>query len=497
MGDGPPSRPKKTFDLNAAFFWPLKISLKLRKFIIHRIYRPTAGGTSNSRRRRIMKRAISPAAVIVLVICASAVSAQTVATPYEVASWQGFRTAAVSYTFDDNTSNQFAVALPMFNEFGYHMTFFTVTGSGPATDWFHANWDGLAAAAAQGHEVASHGVTHTSFSAMKDSLQTVEARNSRDTIEARIPGYKCLTIAYPYCTIGKKSIIQKYYIAGRNCSGTVEARTPLDFMSISSIICGSQGMRTTKDFRSRTTSAVKSKGWVDLLFHGVDNDGGYSPMPSDTLRKMLQYMKDNDGQFWVASFGEAVRYIRERNSVSVAETSAGDAAITVQVTDTLDNAVFDIPISVRRPLPQGWSSATASQNGHDVDFKIVEENGTVYVQFDAVPDGGDVVIMRSEDSGILRGGSDGRAVSSPKLWQNYPNPFNPETVIRFETAGTGPVTLRVYDTLGREVAVLLNANLQAGPHSAVFRAAGLESGMYVCRLSGGGFVLNRKMLLMK
>jgi peptidoglycan/xylan/chitin deacetylase (PgdA/CDA1 family) len=443
-----------------------------------------------------MKKSVQPAAVIAfLTFGASAVLAQSIAPPYEVASWQGFRTAAVSFTFDDNTSNQFAVAAPMFDEFAYHMTFFTVTGSGPATDWFHANWDGLAAAAARGHEVASHGVTHTSFSGMKDSLQTVESRDSRDTIEARIPGYRCVTIAYPYCTIGRKSIIQQYYIAARNCSGVVEARTPPDFMSISSIVCGTQGMRTTKDFRSRTASAVKSKGWVVLLFHGVDNDGGWSPIVSDTLRKMLEYLKANDGQFWVPSFGEAARYIRERNAVSVAETSSGDAGLTMQVTDTLDNAIYDEPITLRRPLPQGWPSATVSQNGHAVDSKITEENATVYVQFDALPDGGDVVITRRELDGMP--GRDGRAVLSPKLWQNYPNPFNPETVIRFETAGTGPVTLRVYDTLGREVAVLLNANLQPGPHSAVFRAAGLESGMYVCRLSGGGFVLHRKMMLLR
>ncbi len=442
-----------------------------------------------------MKKAVHPIAVIAFLICASAVSAQTVAPPYEVASWQGFRTAAVSFTFDDNTPDQFVKAVPMFNEFGYHMTFFTVTGSGPAPDWFHANWDGLASASMQGHEVASHGVTHTSFSGMKDSLQIEEARNSRDTIEARIPGRRCVTIAYPYCTIGKKSIIQQYYIAARNCSGIVEARTPADFMSISSIICGSQGLRTTKDFRSRTNSAVKNKGWVVLLFHGVDSDGGWSPMPSDTLRKMLEYMKENDGQFWVSSFGEVACYIRERNAVSVAEASTGDSSLTVQVTDTLDNAVYNEPVTLRRPLPEGWSSAAVSQDGHDVDSKITEENGIVYVQFDVLPDAGDVVIVRSGSSGVS--GRGGRAIPSPQLWQNYPNPFNPETVIRFETAGTGPVTLKIYDTLGREVAVLQDGNLQPGPHSVVFRADGLESGMYVCSLRHGGFVLHRKMLLLR
>ena len=55
----------------------------------------------------------------------------TVAAPYEVGNWPGFRTAAVSYTFDDHCSNQFAIAVPMFNEFGYKLTLYPVINWGP------------------------------------------------------------------------------------------------------------------------------------------------------------------------------------------------------------------------------------------------------------------------------------------------------------------------------------------------------------------------------
>ena len=55
---------------------------------------------------------------------------QTIAPPYQVGDWPGFRTAAVTYTFDDGCSNQFAIAIPMFNEFGYKLTLFTITGLG-------------------------------------------------------------------------------------------------------------------------------------------------------------------------------------------------------------------------------------------------------------------------------------------------------------------------------------------------------------------------------
>jgi peptidoglycan/xylan/chitin deacetylase (PgdA/CDA1 family) len=139
----------------------------------------------------VMKKAliISSAAFFAVVF---AVHSQTVAPPYEVGTWQGFRTAAVSYTFDDGSPNQYAKAVPMFNELGFKLTWFIVTS--PSWGW-PANWTALQNAAAQGHEIASHTVTHTSLGGMSDSLQTVELKNSKDAINAHIPGNQCITLA--------------------------------------------------------------------------------------------------------------------------------------------------------------------------------------------------------------------------------------------------------------------------------------------------------------
>ena len=93
---------------------------------------------------------------------------QSIESPYEVGTWQGFRSAAVTYTFDDNCPNQLLIAVPMFDEFDFKLTLFTVTN--PSWGWA-ANWNGLQNADSEGHEIASHTVTHNSFSGMVDSLQ--------------------------------------------------------------------------------------------------------------------------------------------------------------------------------------------------------------------------------------------------------------------------------------------------------------------------------------
>lgn len=83
------------------------------------------------------------------------------------------------------------------------------------------------------------------------------------------------------------------------------------------------------------------------------------------------------------------------------------------------------------------------------------------------------------------------------LQQNFPNPFNPTTMIRFALPEQSVVRLEVYNMLGQQVAVLAEGEMPAGWHSVNFNAAGLASGMYIYRLSAGGFVQSFKMTLLK
>lgn len=84
-----------------------------------------------------------------------------------------------------------------------------------------------------------------------------------------------------------------------------------------------------------------------------------------------------------------------------------------------------------------------------------------------------------------------------KLAQNYPNPFNPETVISFNLPQSGKATLKIYDLLGREVAVLLDGEAEYGIHTYTFSGRNLASGVYIYRLQSGAFTECKKMMLMK
>ncbi len=115
-----------------------------------------------------------------------------------------------------------------------------------------------------------------------------------------------------------------------------------------------------------------------------------------------------------------------------------------------------------------------------------EKTGAIY--FDRLQTDSEIIGTEENDNNLPK---------AYKLSQNYPNPFNPSTVINFELPKASYVTLKVYDILGREVAILKNETMKAGKHNAVFNAAGLPSGIYIYRLETEDFVKASKMTLIK
>jgi len=84
-----------------------------------------------------------------------------------------------------------------------------------------------------------------------------------------------------------------------------------------------------------------------------------------------------------------------------------------------------------------------------------------------------------------------------ELKQNYPNPFNPETVIEFSIPIASKVKLAVYNSLGQLVREILDDNLEPGLYKVKFNASDLPSGVYLYRLTAGGYAISRKMVLVK
>lgn len=102
----------------------------------------------------------------------------------------------------------------------------------------------------------------------------------------------------------------------------------------------------------------------------------------------------------------------------------------------------------------------------------------------------DVVLSAEEETSIIP--------SDFFVEQNYPNPFNPTTTIRFGLPESSNVSIKVFDILGKEVAVLANNEaFTSGVHTIDFNATNLASGTYIYRIQFGEKVMSKKMLLLK
>jgi hypothetical protein len=89
------------------------------------------------------------------------------------------------------------------------------------------------------------------------------------------------------------------------------------------------------------------------------------------------------------------------------------------------------------------------------------------------------------------------APSQFALLGNFPNPFNPTTALSYQLSAYSRVSLRVYDTAGREVAELVKGWREAGAHEVTFDATGLPSGIYLARLQAGELTAVQKLVLLK
>ncbi len=83
------------------------------------------------------------------------------------------------------------------------------------------------------------------------------------------------------------------------------------------------------------------------------------------------------------------------------------------------------------------------------------------------------------------------------LSQNFPNPFNLSTTIKYAVPSSGNISLKVYNILGKEVAVLVNEYKYSGNYEINFNGVGLASGVYFYQLKSGNFTETKKLLLLK
>ena len=266
---------------------------------------------------------------------------------YDIAPWYDFKPSAVTYSFDDGTFNQIQKGLPLLDEYEFKGSFNLITS------WSH-DWEAYKKAAENGHEISSHTVNHPNLPEMDIAAQISELKDSKKYIEKMV-GQECITLVYPYCNAGDYDLAKKYFISARACSGKLIDPNPKDMFELSSIIIGNKTeYKTGKDLNKWADKAFEENKWLIFLIHGIDGDGGYSPIESFELEYHLRYIKSYEDRYWVATFKDISKYILEANSLIIeeSENERGEIIIDVSCEYITKITKLNFPITVSRKIDE-------------------------------------------------------------------------------------------------------------------------------------------------
>ncbi|MBI5009948.1 MAG: polysaccharide deacetylase family protein [Bacteroidia bacterium] len=256
-------------------------------------------------------------------------------------------------------------------------------------------WDMIKEYASQGHEFASHMVTHPYVAALDEVNLMYELEKSRDEILEKLGPRYTFSAECPYGTENERAMeyAHKIYPALRN-------RMPEPFLEELNRSSRKSPVKSDTEYvqwqRGATTKTPlpMMKAWVDttatmkniwlvLVIHGIDGIG-WEALTSESVDEYFQYIKSKENELWVATFADAAKYIRERMNAGI-KTSEGNGKIIVELTHSLDRSMYDLPLTLKTYVKRSWKEVSVQQGENSVKLKTEKDEKGTYVMYQAGP----------------------------------------------------------------------------------------------------------------
>ncbi|HEX5169996.1 MAG TPA: polysaccharide deacetylase family protein [Cyclobacteriaceae bacterium] len=258
-------------------------------------------------------------------------------------------------------------------------------------------WDEIKTYAGQGHEFASHTVTHPRLAVLDEVNLLYELEKSKEEILNHLGPKYTFSAECPYGTENERVMQYAYkiYPALRN-------RMPEPFLEelnrSSQMDPGTSKKEYVQWQRGATTKtplplmkswvdtvATHDNNWLVLVFHGVDGIG-YEALSHELLDEYFQYIKDRNQDLWITTFADATKYMRERmgTDVNLVET---DGSLNITLTNMLDKTMYSLPLTLKSYVPDDWESVNVRQSGNEKTIQSQKDEAGSYVIYQALPDG--------------------------------------------------------------------------------------------------------------
>ncbi|NNE48104.1 MAG: polysaccharide deacetylase family protein [Rhodothermales bacterium] len=274
-------------------------------------------------------------------------------------------------------------------------------GGGQVNADVEATWEDLRVYASEGHEFASHSVSHAQHAILDDPNMLYELEKSREEILRFLGPEHTFSVEVPYGTENDRvmSKMLALYPASRN-------RMPDDFLdeinrwnSADPVASQREYVQWQRGPKSATpveemqswidTIVTRDNIWLVLVFHGVEGIG-WEPKTAADLEAYFEYIAEQE-DVWVATFRDVTRYMRQRMSAEVSSEFDG-ASLRVHLVHPLDPAVYDYPLTLRTPVPDAWTSVEVSQGNRTQAVSVSHDGAGPHVQYEAFPNEGTIVL---------------------------------------------------------------------------------------------------------
>ncbi len=183
----------------------------------------------------------------------------------------------------------------------------------------------------------------------------------------------------------------------------------------------------------------------------------------------------------------------------------GDGQVTLNWSTASESQLNKFRIARSDDPTDGFSfigAVDAQNDANGASYSLVDRNvlndRTYYYKLHVEDVNGGLHVYNIDGNIVVRSATpQAGLVNEFSISQNYPNPFNSQTSFSFGLPANDHVTLRVFDLLGREVATVLNRDMNAGNHTINWSAEGLSTGVYVYKLTTSQYSDTKKLLFLK
>ena len=256
-------------------------------------------------------------------------------------------------------------------------------------------WDMVRTHAAEGHEFASHMLTHPYVAAFDDVNLKYELEKSRDEILKQVGIRHTLSAELPYGTQNERAIkaALKVYPVLRNRIAedyVLELYRPNRQSPINpnyEYVFWERGIVTATTLAQMNEwvdiTAVHDNIWLVTVIHGIDGIG-WEPLTAQTVDNHFSYIKSKENELWVATFADAARYIKQRMNAKVNSSQKG-GKINVKVDHSLNKKLYDIPLTLKTYVNPEWKEVKIKQGGSVVTVNVQREGNAAFVIYQAMP----------------------------------------------------------------------------------------------------------------